>query len=63
MPGVLAPGQSLNRPITGMVAFGDGYLVVAEDGGIFDFSDRPFLGSLGDLPPLRPVTSVAPVEG
>jgi hypothetical protein len=30
----------LNKPITGMVAFGNGYLMVAEDGGIFNFSDR-----------------------
>ena len=30
-----------------MVAFGNGYLMVASDGGIFNFSDKPFLGSLG----------------
>jgi hypothetical protein len=40
-------GQRLNRPITGMVPFGDGYLMVAEDGGVFNFSNRQFLGSLG----------------
>jgi hypothetical protein len=52
-------GQRLNRPVTGMVRFGDGYLMVAEDGGIFNFSSSPFLGSLGDRPPATPVTAVA----
>jgi hypothetical protein len=41
-----------------MVPYGDGYLMVAEDGGVFDFSDRPFSGSLGDHPPAHPVISV-----
>jgi hypothetical protein len=52
-------GQRLNRPVTGMVRFGNGYLMVGEDGGIFNFSDRPFHGSLGDNPPRRPIVSVA----
>jgi hypothetical protein len=51
--------QKLNKPVTGMVPFGNGYLMVAEDGGIFNFSNLPFLGSLGDRPPLEPVVSVA----
>jgi hypothetical protein len=59
IPGVLAQGQRLNRPITGMVRFGNGYLMVAEDGGIFSFSEQPFFGSLGASPPSRPITSVA----
>jgi hypothetical protein len=29
-----------------MVPFGNGYLMVATDGGAFDFSDQPFSGSL-----------------
>ena len=33
-------------------AFGNGYLMVAEDGGIFTFGDAPFDGSLGDSPPV-----------
>ena len=39
----------LNKPITGMVRAGSGYLMVGEDGGIFDFSGDPnsFKGSLG----------------
>ena len=28
----------LARPVTGMVRYGDGYLMVGEDGGIFNFS-------------------------
>jgi hypothetical protein len=52
----------LNRPVTGMVRFGNGYLMVAEDGGIFNFSDKAFFGSLGDHPPARPVVSVAVLE-
>ena len=53
----------LNRPITGMVAgaAGGGYLMVAEDGGIFTFGDVPFHGSLGAAPPPTPVVAVAPV--
>jgi myo-inositol-hexaphosphate 3-phosphohydrolase len=49
----------LNKPVTGMVAFGNGYLMVGSDGGIFNFSDRPFHGSLGADPPSDPITSVA----
>jgi type VII secretion-associated serine protease mycosin len=52
-------GTVLNRPVSGMVRFGNGYLMVGEDGGIFNFSDQPFLGSLGASPPPDPVVSVA----
>jgi len=52
-------GRALNRPVTGMVRFADGYLMVGEDGGIFNFSSKPFLGSLGANPPARPIVSVA----
>ncbi|HVW32480.1 MAG TPA: metallophosphoesterase [Acidimicrobiia bacterium] len=52
-------GQKLNKPVTGMVRYADGYLMVGEDGGIFNFSSQPFLGSLGDKPPARPIVSVA----
>jgi WD40 repeat protein len=51
----------LNKPVTGMVRFGDGYLMVGGDGGIFNFSSSPFHGSLGARPPASPVTSVAAV--
>jgi hypothetical protein len=52
-------GTRLNRPVTGMVRYGDGYLMVGEDGGIFNFSSPPFSGSLGDRPPAHPIVSVA----
>jgi len=40
------PGR-LNAPVAAMVPYGDGYLMVGADGGIFDFSDQRFAGSLG----------------
>ncbi len=52
-------GLKLNKPITGMVRYADGYMMVGEDGGIFNFSSKDFLGSLGANPPLRPIVSVA----
>jgi hypothetical protein len=52
-------GTPLNKPVTGMVRFGNGYLMVGEDGGIFNFSNKPFLGSLGSKPPDSPIVSVA----
>jgi hypothetical protein len=33
--------------------------MVGEDGGTFDFSTQPFLGSLGAHPPAHPIVSVA----
>jgi hypothetical protein len=30
-----------------------------EDGGVFDFSDRPFTGSLGGHPADRPIVAVS----
>jgi hypothetical protein len=51
--------KPLNKPVTGMVRYADGYLMVGEDGGIFNFSNTAFLGSLGDRPPARPIVSVA----
>jgi hypothetical protein len=45
----------------GKVAYGDGYIMVASDGGIFDFSSKPFLGSLGANPPANPIVGVAVV--
>jgi hypothetical protein len=51
--------RRLSKPITGMVPYGDGYMMVGEDGGIFNFSNRPFDGSLGSAPPARPIVSVS----
>ncbi|HEC09476.1 MAG TPA: hypothetical protein ENI86_07905 [Acidimicrobiales bacterium] len=63
IPGVLGPGVSLVAPVNGMVAYGNGYLMVASDGGIFNFSDRDFLGSLGGQNLPAPIIGVAPVPG
>jgi hypothetical protein len=52
----------LNKAITGMVPYGNGYLMVAADGGIFDFSNQPFVGSLGANPPTQPIVSVAALK-
>jgi hypothetical protein len=52
-------GKRLNKPIVGMVSFGSGYLMVAADGGIFNFSRKPFYGSLGSRPPAIGIVSVA----
>jgi ribosomal protein L24E len=52
----------LNQPVIGMVQYGNGYLMVASDGGIFNFSNQPFLGSLGASPPAVPIVSVAAVS-
>ena len=46
-----------------MVAYGNGYLMVASDGGVFDFSNRPFFGSLGAHPPAAPVVAIAAIVG
>jgi hypothetical protein len=53
-------GSHLNSPIVGITAgtAGDGYRLVAGDGGIFSFS-APFYGSLGAGPAPAPITSMA----
>ena len=56
-------GAPLNKPVTGMVAYGNGYLMVGEDGGAFNFSDLPFTGSLGGSKLARPIVAVAPSAG
>jgi hypothetical protein len=50
--------KKLNKPMTGMVPYTNAYLMVAEDGGIFNFSDQPFSGSLGDKPPAHAIVSI-----
>src|SRR5207302_2609094 len=51
----------LNRPIVGMAATpsGNGYWLVAADGGIFTFGDAQFLGSTGAIPLNRPIVGMA----
>jgi hypothetical protein len=56
--------RRLNKPIAGLINFGDNaYLLVGVDGGIFNFSTRPFLGSLGANPPASPVHGVIAAPG
>ena len=45
--------------MNGLVAYGNGYLMVASDGGVFDFSNKPFVGSLGSNPLSSPVIGIA----
>ena len=49
----------LNKPMAGLINYGNGYLLVGSDGGIFNFSSLQFAGSLGDRPPASPVVGVA----
>ena len=49
----------LNRPVNGLVAYGNGYLMVSSDGGVFDFSNTAFLGSLAANPPTAPIVGIA----
>ena len=55
----------LNGPVLDSIPTrsGAGYYMVASDGGIFTFGDRPFLGSLGANPPPNPIVSVATLGG
>lgn len=43
-----------------MVPYEAGYLLIAEDGGVFAFGG-PFLGSLGDMTLQAPIVSIAAV--
>src|SRR5258706_13004091 len=54
--------STLNKPVVGMIPYGNGYLMVAGDGGVFTFADKAFYGSLGATPlltTLSPVVSIA----
>ena len=50
----------LNQPIVGMAATpsGDGYWLVAADGGVFTFGDARFFGSAADLPLRAPIVGM-----
>jgi hypothetical protein len=55
---ISTPGaMHLNQPVRGIIASptGHGYLMVAQDGGIFTFGDVPFHGSHGGSPPPSPI--------
>ncbi|HVF74148.1 MAG TPA: PQQ-dependent sugar dehydrogenase [Acidimicrobiales bacterium] len=54
-------GQPLNAPIVGMARTqqGDGYWLVASDGGIFTFGNAAFAGSMGGRPLNSPIVGMA----
>lgn len=54
-------GKPLNQPIVGMSASpsGQGYRLVASDGGIFAYGDAAFDGSMGGKPLERPIVGTA----
>jgi hypothetical protein len=59
-----APGTALgdlNAPIVGIAATpsGQGYWLVASDGGVFSFGDAPFEGSDGGTPRVAPAVGIA----
>jgi hypothetical protein len=51
----------LNQPIVGMASSptGQGYWLVAADGGIFSFGDAHFYGSTGSLHLNRPIVGMS----
>ena len=53
-------GVTLARPVVGVAVTpgGDGYWLVASDGGIFSFGDAGFLGSTGAITLARPVVGI-----
>jgi len=48
-PWLMAPLRYYERPVVEILSTDDdlGYLMVADDSGLFAFGDAPFLGSLG----------------
>jgi parallel beta-helix repeat protein len=65
-------GQRLNKPIVGIAStagsvnpsngsiVGDGYWLVASDGGVFNFGNAGFMGSMGGKPLNKPIVSIIP---
>jgi hypothetical protein len=56
-----AGGLTLNAPPVGMAPThdGQGYWIVASDGGIFNYGNAGFLGSAGALPLNKPIVGMA----
>jgi len=54
-------GTKLNSPIVGMATMpaGDGYDLVAADGGVFNFGSAQFYGSMGGKPLNKPIVGIA----
>ena len=52
----------LNKPVVGMAATtdGNGYWLVASDGGIFSYGDAMFYGSTGSIHLNLPIVGMAP---
>lgn len=55
-------GLLLDEPVIDMVptAAGDGYWILAEDGGVFTYGGATFFGSTGGIPLIRPVVAFTP---
>ena len=55
----------LNGPVVGSVATpsGQGYLMVAGDGGVFAFGDATYAGSMGGQPLQQPMRGLVPTAG
>ena len=56
-----AGGLTLNSPAVGMAgtSSGNGYWIVAADGGIFNYGDAAFHGSAGSIPLNKPIVGMA----
>jgi hypothetical protein len=56
-----ASGLSLNKPIVGMTptSDGNGYWLVASDGGIFNYGDAQFYGSAGNVRLNQPIVGMS----
>jgi aldose sugar dehydrogenase len=56
-----AAALTLNQPVVGMAPTpsGQGYWLVARDGGLFTFGDARFLGSMGGTPLNSPIVGMA----
>ena len=54
-------GRTLNKPIVGMASTpsGNGYWLVASDGGIFSYGDATFYGSTGGMHLNKPIVGMA----
>ncbi len=62
LPSRARPGRSIStQPIVGMVPTpdGQGYWMVASDGGVFTFGDAGFYGSLGAITLNQPIVGMA----